>query len=172
MRGEGPLTWTNALGVRPFNVVLLGNLVAGGLTSPGVNKYEATLTACTCLGPCLYHTSKYTTLHTYPPLGVALACATERGWRWSYVRAWMVGPQSDRRPSLWGAIEFMELDASCPRHLWDSAIKLVLTIQQRHIVKCVSPCSVLKDVSKIVIFAWLHYLLHWNPHKKIVKSGN
>ena len=79
MRGEGPLTWTNALGVRPFNVVLLGNLVAGGLTSPGVNKYEATLTACTCLGPCLYHTSKYTTLQTYPPLGVALACATERG---------------------------------------------------------------------------------------------
>ena len=39
------MTWTNALGVRQFNVVLLGNLVAGGLTSPGVNKYEATLTA-------------------------------------------------------------------------------------------------------------------------------
>ena len=39
------MTWTNAAAVRQFNVVLLGNLVAGGLTSPGVNKYEATLTA-------------------------------------------------------------------------------------------------------------------------------
>ena len=44
IRGEGALTRTNSL-VRQFNVVLLGNLVAGGLTSPGVNKYEATLTA-------------------------------------------------------------------------------------------------------------------------------
>ena len=39
------MTWTNAAAERRFNVVLLGNLVAGGLTSPGVNKYEATLTA-------------------------------------------------------------------------------------------------------------------------------
>ena len=38
------MTRTNSL-VRQFNVVLLGNLVAGGSTSPGVNKYEATLTA-------------------------------------------------------------------------------------------------------------------------------
>ena len=28
-----------------FNVELLGNLVAAGFSSPGVNKYEATLTA-------------------------------------------------------------------------------------------------------------------------------
>ena len=39
------MTWTNAAAERRFNVVLLGNLVAGGSTSPGVNKYEATLTA-------------------------------------------------------------------------------------------------------------------------------
>ena len=51
----------------------------------------------------------------------------------------------------------MEPDTSCPRHLWDSAIKLVLTIQQRHIVKCVSPCSDCKGFLKVVLFAWFDF---------------
>ena len=50
-------------------------------------------------------------------------------------RAWMAGPQTDRRPSLWPAIEFMELDITrCLRLHWHSAIKLVLSIKHRHIV--------------------------------------
>ena len=74
---------TNAATVRQFNVVLLGNLVAGGLTSPGVNKYEATLTAympgtftihLLVVAPYLQVLS----LKTYPSLGAPLACATQR----------------------------------------------------------------------------------------------
>ena len=105
------MTWTNALGVRQFNVVLLGNLVAGGLRSPGVNKYEATLTACTCLGPlqstCLYHTSKYTTPRPNHHLLVAqreVEGEPMYGREWSS-RNLTVGRHCEQQLNLWSSTQ-------------------------------------------------------------------
>lgn len=89
IRGEGALTWTNAAGVRQFNVVLLGNLVAGGLTSPGVNKYEATLTA--------YMPGTFTIYLFVPPS--TFPSIPERGWGCTEVRCGVNG-----RPANWPSV--------------------------------------------------------------------
>ena len=70
------MTRTNSL-VRQFNVVLLGNLVAGGSTSPGVNKYEATLTAYMPGTFTIYLFVPHLQV-LFPSLGVPLARSSER----------------------------------------------------------------------------------------------